>query len=152
MATKYTQSQIISSLTSFIADSGAQTVNDVPADTVIAFLGGLKAQTIARNIKANTTRNEKKQKLNDTIWKCVKPLLTYEPKKAIYFAETVGEVDGEQVSANRVARIFTNHPNEVEKVSVKGGCGYKLVGEEPTEEPEEEPTEEPEEEPEKELN
>lgn len=131
MTAKFTQAQIITSLESFISESEVATVCDVPTENVMAFLEGLKVHTATRNAKANANRNAKVRKFNDAIWERAQSLLTYEPKKAIYFAEAIGTIDDEVISANRVARIFTAHKDVVEKVAIKGGCGYKLVGNDP---------------------
>lgn len=145
MAKRANQIDIISAITTAINELDIPEVNGVTIPEMVSFLDGLAVKTNTRNAKANANRTNKMAALNDAIWKAVYPLLTTEPQKAIHFAECLGEINGEVVSANRVGRIFTAHADIVEKVAIKGGgCGYKLKTDES--EPEAEPEEEAEEE------
>lgn len=137
MAKAVRQINIISAIMTAVNElDSASEIDGVTVPQMIGFLNGLAVKTNTRNAKANENRTNKIAALNNAIWEAVYPMLTNEPQKAIHFAESLGEINGEVVSANRVGRIFTAHADIVEKVAIKGGgCGYKLrkSGESPEE-------------------
>lgn len=139
MAKRTSQVDVINAITVALNDLSVEEVNGITIPEMTSFLDGLAVKTNTRNTKANASRSAKTAALNEAIWAAIEPMLTIEPHKAIYFAEAIGTVNDEVVSANRVARLFTAHSDIVEKVAMKkGGCGYRLKVEDTSDESEDE--------------